>query len=68
MWGRLAPPIGHLAPRPTYQPSRGIVGSPPPPRLHLRSPLSRFDPKAHIERSGLYILAPATIAGAILKP
>ena len=44
------------------------VGSPPAPRLHLRRPLSQFDPRAHIGRSGLYIPAPATLAGAILKP
>ena len=44
------------------------VGSPPPPRLHLHRPLSWFDPRAHVGRFGLYILAPATLPGAVLKP
>ena len=48
--------------------SHCYVGSPPPPRLHLRYPLSQFDPRAHVGRFGLYILAPATPSGAILKP
>ena len=30
------------------------VGSPLPPRLHLRRPLSQFDPRAHVGRCGLY--------------
>ena len=45
---------GRLAPGPTYQPPRRNVGSPPPPRLHLHRPLSRFDPRAHVGRFGLY--------------
>ena len=39
------------------------VGSPPPPRLHLSHPLSRFDLRAHVGRSGLYISAPAPPKG-----
>ena len=50
-------------PGPTYRPlglwahlsaSASHVGSPPPPRLHLRRSLSRFDPRAHDGRSSLY--------------
>ena len=56
-WGRPAPPRGHLAPRgPTCQPP-SYVGFPPPPRMHLRHPLSQFDLRAHVGRSGLYIPA-----------
>ena len=68
MWGQMALPVGRSGPGPTCQPPRRNVGSPPLPRLHLRRPLSRFDPMAHIGRSGLYIPAPATLSGAILKP
>ena len=32
---------------------------PPPLRMHLSRCLSRFDPRAHVGPSGLYILAPA---------
>ena len=60
MWGQPAPPVGRLAPRAHCQPLHHNVGSPPPPRMHLRHPLSRFDPRAHVGRSGLYIPAPAT--------
>ena len=42
------------APRPTYQPLCQNVGSPPSPRLHLRHPLSWFDPRAHVGPFGLY--------------
>ena len=68
MWSRLAPTVGHPAPWPTCQPPRRNVGSPPPPRLHLHCPLSRFDPRAYIGRFGLYIPAPAILPRAILKP
>ena len=30
------------------------VGSPPPPRLHLRHSISWFDPRVHDGRSSLY--------------
>jgi hypothetical protein len=56
-------PLGgasHLAPGAHRQPPRRNVGSPPPPRLHLYRPLSRFDPRAHDGRSDLYIPAPTT--------
>jgi len=68
MWGQLAPLAGHPAPGPTCQSPHHNVGFPPPPRLHLRHPLSWFDPRAHVGRSGLYIPAPATLPEAILKP
>ena len=55
-----APPVGCLAPRPTYQPPRRNVDSPPPPRLHLRHPLSWFNPRAQDWCSFLYISAPTT--------
>ena len=55
------PPVGHPAPRATRQPPLPYVGSPPPLRLHLRRSLSRFDPRAHIGRFGLYISAPAPL-------
>ena len=58
---RWAPPTGRLAPGAHCQPPCCNVGSPPPPRLHLRRPLSRFDPRAHVGRSGLYISAPAPL-------
>ena len=47
---------------------RCYVGSPPPRRLHLRHPLSRFGPRSHVECSRLYIPALATLPRAILKP
>ena len=40
---------------------RCYVSSPPSPKLHLRHPLSWFDPRAHVRRSSLYILAPAPL-------
>ena len=58
-WTHPALPAGQPAPRPTCQPPRRNVGSLPPPRLHLCRPLSRFDPRAHVGCSSLYILAPA---------
>ena len=51
--GAACPPVG-----PTYQ-SATYVGSLPPLRVHLSRCLSRFDPRAHVGPSGLYILAPA---------
>ena len=51
------------APGPTYQPPCHNVGSPPPPRLHLRRSLSRFDSRAHVGRSGLYIPAYTPLQG-----
>ena len=57
MWGQLAPPAGRLAPRAYYQPPHHNVSSPPPPWMILRCPLSQFDPRAHVGRSGLYISA-----------
>ena len=42
-----------LAGRPALEPAR----PPPPLRLHLHRSLSRFDPRAHVGRSGLYISA-----------
>ena len=68
MWGQMALPAGRSGPGPTCQPPRRNVGSPPPSRLHLRRPLSRFDPRAHVGRSSLYILALVTLLRAILKP
>ena len=59
MWGRPAP-CG-----PTYQPRR-YVGFPPPPRMHLRRCLSRFDPRAHVGPSGLYNPIPASPLGISL--
>jgi hypothetical protein len=53
----LAPHVGRPAPYGPLVGPRRSVGSPPPPRLHLRRPLSRFDPRAHDGRSGLYISA-----------
>jgi hypothetical protein len=47
MWGRPAP-------RPTCQPPRCYISFLPPPKLHLRRSLSRFDPRAHVVRSILY--------------
>ena len=61
MWGWPATPAGRLVPRPTCQPLHCNVGSPLPPRLHLRRSLSRFDPRAHVGRSSLYISAPALL-------
>ena len=52
--GRPAPPVSHPAPRAHLSAPRCYVESPPPPRLHLCHPLSRFDPRAHVGRSGLY--------------
>jgi hypothetical protein len=54
MWGRPAPPAGRPAPGPTCQPPRCYVSFPPPPRMHLRRFLNRFDPWAHVASSGLY--------------
>ena len=52
--GPPSPTIWLLGPYgPTYQPRR-YIGFPPPPRVHLRRCLSRFDPRAHVEPSGLY--------------
>ena len=62
--GYQAPPAGRPAPRPTYQPPHCNIGSPPPPRLHLRCSLSRFDPRAHVGRSSLYISSPAPLLKA----
>ena len=60
MWGRSATLSRHPAPcGPTYQPRR-YVGFPPPPRMHLRRCLRRFDPRAHVGPLGLYNLAPAS--------
>ena len=54
MWGHPAPLSGLLVPYgPTYQPRR-YVSFPPPPQMHLRCCLSRFDPRAHVGPSGLY--------------
>jgi hypothetical protein len=39
-----------------------------PPRLHLHYSLSRFDPRAHDGRSGLYIPAPAPSLEASWNP
>jgi len=61
MWGRLAPPAGRLALGPTCQPPRCYVGSPPPPMMHLRHCLSRFDPRAHVGPLGLYNPAHASL-------
>ena len=58
MWGRPAPPIGRPDPGAHCQPPHHNDSSPPPPRMHLRRPLSWFDPRAHIGRSSLYIPAP----------
>ena len=66
--GKMPPPVSHPAPRAHQSAPRCYVGSPPPPMLHLRRPLSRFDPMAHVGRFGLYILAPAILSRAILKP
>ena len=61
---------------PTYMPParhgphvilRCYVGSLPPPMLHLRRSLSRFDPRAHDGRSGLYIPAPIPLPQALDK-
>ena len=57
---RLPPPVGRLVPWAHMSAPPSNVGSPPPPRLHLHRPLSRFDPRAHVGRSGLHIPAPAT--------
>ena len=43
------------------------VGSPPPPRLHLRHPLSQFDPRAHDGYLGLYKQPCTPLPGAILE-
>jgi hypothetical protein len=51
----LAPPASRSALRAIRQPLPRYVGFPPPSRLHLRHSLSRFDPRAHIGRSRLYI-------------
>ena len=56
-----APPAGRPASRAHRHPSRRNVGSPSPPRLQLHRPLSRFDPRAHVGRSSLYISAPAPL-------
>jgi hypothetical protein len=37
-------PAGPWGPRVS---PRRYIGSPPPPRMHLRRSLSRFDPRAH---------------------
>ena len=58
--GRPAPPACRLAPGVHLLAPCCYVGSPPPPRLHLCRCLIPFDPRAHIRRSGLYILAPIT--------
>ena len=68
MWGWPAPPRGRLTYGPPMSASYCYVGSRPPPRLHLHRPLSRFDLRAHVGHSGLYIPAPATLPRAILKP
>jgi hypothetical protein len=54
MWGQLAPPIGRPAPRggPRLSASRTFLL--PTPRLHLRRPSSRFDPRAHVGPLVLY--------------
>jgi hypothetical protein len=58
MWGRPAPPAGRLAPvGPTYHPCC-YVGFSPPPKVHLRRFLSRFDPRAHVASSELYKQTP----------
>ena len=49
------------SPGPTCQPLCCNVGSPPPPRLHLRHSLSQFDPRAHVGPSWLYNPAPASL-------
>ena len=50
----LAPPVSRPDPRAHLSDPRCNVGSLPPSRMHLRHPLSWFDPRAHVGWSGLY--------------
>ena len=68
MWGQPAPPVGQPAHGTYLLVSASNVGSQPPLRSNLRHPLSWFDPRGHVGRFGLYILAPTTLPKAILKP
>jgi hypothetical protein len=52
---RLPSPWGHLLVPRCY------VGFWPPPRLHLHRSLSRFDPRAYVASSGLYIPGPTPL-------
>ena len=62
------PPVSRLAPRAHLLAPHCYVGSPPPLRLHLHRPLSRFDPRAHYGRSGLYKQPYTPLPEASLKP
>jgi hypothetical protein len=48
MWGQAAPPPCRPACGTHGSVSPSYVGSPPPPRMHLRRSSSRFDPRAHV--------------------
>jgi hypothetical protein len=63
-----ASPVGRLAPRATRQPPPHYVGSPLPPRLHLRCSLSRFDLRAHDGWFGLYKQPCSPFLSKSLKP
>jgi hypothetical protein len=54
-------PIGRPAPRSHMSAPPRYVGFPPPPRLHLRHSLSRFDPRA-------CIAAPTYISSSVPPP
>jgi hypothetical protein len=60
----------HVGPASLWGPPSAFhcyVDFPPPPRLHLHRSLSRFDPRAHVASSGLYIQPCTPLTAAILS-
>jgi hypothetical protein len=66
IWGRPDPPADRPTPWPHMSVPLRYVDYPPPPRLHLHHSLSRFDPRAHVGRSELYIPGPAPLRHQVI--